>query len=47
MPVHRVPKGHLHEDLQQITREGERVLLMVPEEDVWVVTTEFATEVRG
>ena len=39
MPVHRVPRATLHEDLKAIEREGERVLSITPDKDVFVVVT--------
>ena len=30
MPVHTIPAAHLHEDLLQIQREGERIVQVIP-----------------
>ncbi len=53
MPIHRVPRASLHEDLQRIAREGERVVSIVndaDDPDRYIVHTEFpggVTELRG
>lgn len=41
MPVHRVPRPSLHEDLKAIEREGESILSITPDGDVFVVVTRF------
>ena len=33
MPQHRVPKGHLHEDLRSIEHDGEIVVSITPDPD--------------
>ena len=51
MPEHRIPRARLHEDLIAIEREGEHVLSVVPDGDVFVVVTRYPTpdhiETRG
>ena len=41
MPIHRIPRAHLDEDLIELRKTGERVVTMTPETDVFVVVTEF------
>lgn len=41
MPVHRVPKGTVHEDVTRIEREGERLVAAIPEGEHYVIFTEF------
>lgn len=43
MPVHKIPVGHLHEDLIALEREGETAVTTVREGDYFVVTTKFHT----
>ena len=46
MPVHKIPVGHLHEDLIALEREGETAVTTVREGDYFVVTTKFHTPSR-
>lgn len=39
MPVHRIPDHAIHTDLQQIEREGERVVSVVHDGEFFVVFT--------
>lgn len=39
MPVHKVPAGHLHEDLIAIEREGEEIATVTQDGDVFIVVT--------
>ena len=42
MPVHTIPAAHLHEDLLQIQREGERIVQVIPNgRRRFTVLTEF------
>ena len=41
MPVHRIPRARLHEDLESIKREHEHVVNIVPDGDYWKVTTRY------
>lgn len=38
--IHRVPKFTIHEDIQSLNREGERVVSVVSDGDYFVVITE-------
>jgi hypothetical protein len=45
VPIHRVPRASLHEDLQEITRrQGERIVSVTPDPfdpERYLVLTEF------
>lgn len=41
MPVHRVPKGSVHEDVTKIERESERIVSVSVDGDYFVIFTEF------
>lgn len=44
MPIHRIPRARLYEDLCSIEREGERIVQVVldPEDDKrWLVVTQW------
>ena len=44
MPVHRIPRARLHEDLKSIEREHEHVTSITPDGDFWKVTTRYCGE---
>ena len=39
MPVHRIPRARLHEDITALEREGERVVSVVASDAEFVVFT--------
>lgn len=44
MPIHRVPRARLHEDIVSIEREGERIVQVVLDPDDagrWLVVTQW------
>jgi hypothetical protein len=44
MPIHRIPRARLHEDIVAIEREGERVVQITLDPDDpkrWVVVTRY------
>lgn len=42
MPFHRVPKGHEHEDLAAIRRDGEVIVAVLHDDEAhWAVFTEY------
>ena len=41
MPAHKIPVGHLHEDLITLEREGETAKTVTREGDYYIVTTEY------
>ena len=43
MPVHKIPRGAIHEDLTQLEREGESVVSVTPVGRHFVVVTRFHT----
>ena len=48
MPIHRIPRAHLDEDLIELRRTGETVVSVSVDGDVAVVVTEFVgVETRG
>jgi len=44
MPVHRIPRARLHEDLQSLEREHEHVMSIVSDGDYWKVTTRWCSD---
>lgn len=45
MPIHRILKAHLHEDLLDVERaQGERVVRTVDDGEYVIVYTEYADE---
>lgn len=43
---HRVARADLHEFLKRLTREGNQIRSVVPDDDVFVVVSERRTEIR-
>ena len=44
MPIHRIPRARLYEDIVSIEREGERVVQVIPDpenESRWLVVTQW------
>jgi hypothetical protein len=41
MPIHRIPRAHLDEDLVELRKTGERVVTITNDGNVAVVVTEF------
>jgi hypothetical protein len=39
MPIHRIPRAHMHEDVTAIEREGERVTAVAVDGDFVIVAT--------
>jgi hypothetical protein len=46
MPIHRIPRAHLDEDLVELRKTGETVVSIVYEGDTAVVLTESGIETR-
>ena len=45
MPIHKVPRARLHEDITAIERDGERVTALVVEGDFVLVATCWLGEI--
>ena len=43
MPAHKIPVGHLHEDLIALERKGETAKTVTQEGAYYIVTTEYHT----
>jgi hypothetical protein len=43
MPVHKIPRATLHEDLVVLEREGERIRSVAIDGEYAIVVTEFIT----
>ena len=41
MPAHKIPVGHLHEDLIALEREGETAKTVTRDGAYYIVTTEY------